>query len=233
MVLCSACNSLGDKHTPKKEVKIVNNLEAKINIPNTDFSVDAFEVSIAQFKQFTQANEYVTTADSLEWSGVFDTLSNKWEVVEKANWLRPEGNEIYSDNYPTTQVSFYDACAYCEWKSGRIPTAQEWDIIAGPEVIRGNIWEGVFPYQDEAKDGYYKRVAPIGQFKTNKYGIHDLFGNVWEWTSSLANNGSNIIKGGSFLCDFDVCSGFIPSKFQTTPKDSGLNHLGFRCIYDN
>lgn len=196
--------------------------------------VDEYEVSVGEFRRFADLNpDYITTADSIGWSGVFDTQKGQWGMREKANWQKQDGHRITPDNHPVTQVSYMDACAYCNWKNGRLPTANEWDILAGKEVIKGNVWEGPFPYQDEGKDGYSKKIAPIGQFQPNAIGIHDLFGNVWEWTSTEKSKDEFIIKGGSFLCDISYCSGYIPSKYQTTARDSGLNHLGFRCVYED
>lgn len=210
----------------KKESKLVF-------VKEMNLKVDRFEVSIADFDEFAKANKYISTADSFKWSGVFNANTGNWDVTENANWQKPKGIKYYEKNYPATQISFYDACNFCKWKIGRLPTAKEWDKFAGDNVITGNVWQGLFPVLDEGKDGYKNCVAPIGQFKPNKYGLHDLFGNVWEWTTTKESNGHMIIKGGSFLCDFDICSGFIPSRYQTTSKDSGLNHLGFRCVYDN
>ncbi len=194
---------------------------------------DKYEVSMGDFELFLKETGYTTTADSLHWSGYFDTHVKNWVVAENANWEKPDGRNRIGKNYPVTQVSYYDACAFCEWKGGRIPNADEWDYIAGDSVIIGNIWEGIFPYVDEGNDGYKISVAPRGMFAPNKNGLYDIFGNVWEWTATQDKiKNERIIKGGSFLCDYNVCTGYIPSKYQTTRDDSGLNHLGFRCVYD-
>lgn len=197
-----------------------------------DLFVDRFEVSTYEFSSFINSRNYISTADSLGWSGVFNITLNEWEPIDHANWQKPDGVNNRQGEYPVSQISYYDACAFCEWKKGRLPTASEWDMIAGDEVIPGNIWQGVFPVHDTGEDGYEKRMAPRGSFTPNNLGIHDLFGNVWEWTSTVDANGQMIIKGGSFLCDQSFCSGYYPKKYQTTPKDSGLDHLGFRCVYE-
>lgn len=209
-----------------------NLFDDKIDIPELGISVNQFEISIGSFKKFIEATSYVTTADSLQWSGVFDVANKSWSVAAKANWQKPTGQKVFSHDYPATQISYYDACAYCAWQGGRLPTEKEWDNLAGTEIIKGNVWEGNFPHFDEGKDGYKIKVAPVGQFRPNNKNIHDLFGNVWEWTSSQDASGMMVIKGGSFLCDLNVCKGYIPSHYQTTAKDSGLNHLGFRCVYE-
>ncbi len=203
-----------------------------ISIPELNLKVDKYEVNIGEFGKFINATQYQTTSDSIGWSGVFNPDTGGWDPVEGANWKLPDGKNKGDDSLPVTHVSHMDACAFCDWKKGRLPSAEEWDIIAGKEIIKGNVWEGPFPHYDKGEDGYEKSIAPIGKFKPNDRGIHDLFGNVWEWTTSSNDKGEMIIKGGSFLCDISYCSGYIPSEFQTTPKDSGLNHLGFRCVYE-
>lgn len=212
--------------------------EIEVALPNevieiSGLKADKYEVSIGEFRGFVEDTDYVTTADSLKWSGVFDIYQKNWVVGDRANWEKPDGRNTLGPNYPATHMSYFDACAYCRWKGGRLPSAAEWDMIAGDSVITGNVWEGLFPYEDSGNDGYHLKVAPRGQFKPNTTGLYDIFGNVWEWTSSIDEEKSErIIKGGSFLCDYNVCAGYIPSRFQTTPDDSGLNHLGFRCVYE-
>lgn len=208
----------------------VNN---SVEIPKLNISVDQYEVSTMDFGKFIEQTKYVTTADSMEWSGVFNTERNEWEPLPNANWKKPDGVNEMGGDFPVSQISYFDACAYCEWKNGRLPRAKEWDVIAGDVILPGNVWQGVFPVHDLGEDGYKTKVAPQGSFEPNANGIYDLFGNVWEWTSTVDTNGQMIIKGGSFLCDESFCSGYFPEKYQTTPKDSGLNHLGFRCVYDN
>ncbi|MEL6389167.1 MAG: SUMF1/EgtB/PvdO family nonheme iron enzyme [Bacteroidota bacterium] len=199
-----------------------------------ELRVDTYEVTVGDFKKFTDETGYQTTADSLGWSGFWDPTQRQWTVLEGANWSLQDGHSIQEDSYPAVHMSYYDACAYCHWKKGRLPTAEEWDRIAGDTVLVGNVWQGLFPHIDQGVDGYTMRTAPVGQFTANAGGLYDLFGNVWEWTSSIdETKNQRIIKGGSFLCDYKVCQGYIPSRYQTTPDDSGLNHLGFRCVYDN
>lgn len=196
-------------------------------------SADKYEVTVGEFREFVENTEYETTADSFGWSGFFNPASTEWDVLENANWELQDGKEVIPDTYPVVHVSYFDACAYCAWKGGRLPTAEEWDQLAGDSVILGNVWQGLFPHMDTGEDGYTTVSAPVGQFKPNVNGYHDMFGNVWEWTSTIdPTKQQRILKGGSFLCDYNVCQGYIPSRYQTTPDDSGLNHLGFRCVYE-
>lgn len=223
MVLSACKNNTTEIEPVKNEL---------VTISGGPFLANKYEITVAEFAQFVKENSYTTTADSFKWSGVFSLEKNGWQPVDFANWQKPDGKSDVPKNHPVTQVSYYDAQAFCKSKGGRLPTAEEWDFLAGDSIIVGNVWQGLFPLIDEGEDGYVAEAAPVGQFKTNKFGLHDIFGNVWEWTSSQTPQGQYIIKGGSFLCDYDYCSGFIPERFQTTDKDSGLNHLGFRCVYD-
>ncbi len=205
---------------------------APVAIPSP-ILVDTFEVSVGDFALFVEATKYQTTADSFGWSGLWDLTNGEWSVGENANWKKHDGINEAPENVPVVHVSYRDACDYCAWKNGRLPSATEWDSYAGDTVIVGNVWQGLFPKVDEGLDGYKTVVAPVGSFTPNASGYHDLFGNVWEWTTTMdENKGERIIKGGSFLCDYNVCQGYIPSRYQTTADDSGLNHLGFRCVYD-
>lgn len=216
----------------KEKLKSVHVAEA-LSPPTSTLSVDTFEVTVSQFREFVVAMNYETTADSFGWSGKWDTRLGEWSIAQKANWERQDGENLAADNLPAVHISYRDACDYCAWRGGRLPTAQEWDALAGDSVIVGNVWQGLFPRLDEGLDGYKTVSAPVGQFRPNMNGYYDMFGNVWEWTSTMdLHKGERIIKGGSFLCDYNVCQGYIPSRYQTTLDDSGLNHLGVRCVYE-
>ncbi len=209
----------------------VNQPNDLIFIEDAAFSTNKFEVTVGEFKTFVETKNYISTADSLKWSGVFSAKDQNWISTPNANWLRQDGKDDFPLNYPVTQVSYYDACAYCKWKNGRLPSEQEWNLMAGDRLTEGNYWEGYFPVIDKGDDGYKIQSSPVGKFEANKNGLKDIYGNVWEWTSS-SKYGQRIIKGGSFLCDINVCAGFTPGNHQLTPDDSGLNHLGFRCVFD-
>lgn len=223
--------------------------ENTVLIEKADVYIDRHEVTVAQFRKFRKETHYQTTADSIGWGASF-LPSGGWQVIKGANWAKPDGKHRAEDHKPVTQVSFDDARAYCKWKGGRLPTAKEWDLAAGNNIQPGNIWQGPFPRLDLGRDGYRVRKAPVGQFAANTNGLYDMFGNVWEWTRTKAqtrsggfylngrrikqnqNQKGRIIKGGSFLCNKSVCTGYNPSDYQVTPANSGMNHLGFRCVYD-
>jgi formylglycine-generating enzyme required for sulfatase activity len=132
----------------------------------------------------------------------------------------------------------------------------------GPlDATRCNVWQGNFPDANTEADGF-ARAAPVGSFPANGYGLRDMAGNVWEWCSDryrpdtyaeraasapVANPRgpaqtvdprnpyapeSRVHRGGSFLCNDSYCASYRPSARMATPPDTGLQHLGFRCVRD-
>ncbi len=223
-----------------------------VYIPGTDeqpaFFMDATEVTTADFATFVEATQYITEAEEFGWSGVFNLDSLAWLPVDEANWRQPRGpaDSAARASEPVTQVSLRDANAYAAWAGKRLPTEEEWVWAAsqsgqfaeypwGEEMVPagqypGNWWQGPFPFEDQLLDGF-PGIAPVRSFAAAGNGLYDISGNVWEWTSSTRpETKESIIKGGSFLCSTSYCTGFNLTQRQYTPADSGLNHLGFRCV---
>ncbi|MCB9510328.1 MAG: formylglycine-generating enzyme family protein [Deferribacteres bacterium] len=165
------------------------------------------------------------------------------------------------DDHPVTQVSWRDAVAYCEWAGKRLPTEAEWEHAArfghsaqdrfawGDEIVendqlKANFWQGRFPVHNEGIDGYLL-TSPVGAFGENVLGLTDMGGNVWEWTADWYrpytfrnqpfepdSTSEKAQRGGSFLCDPNVCFGFrVTSRSHSTPETS-LMHVGFRPVMD-
>jgi sulfatase modifying factor 1 len=126
---------------------------------------------------------------------------NWWVYVRGADWRHPRGpaSSIKGlGNHPVVHVAFEDAEAYAHWVGKELPTEAEWEFAArggleaadyswGDEFTPGgkhmaNTWQGEFPWQNKYEDGY-EWTAPVGSFSPNGYGLYDMAGNVWEWTT--------------------------------------------------
>jgi formylglycine-generating enzyme required for sulfatase activity len=192
---------------------------------------------------------------------------NWWDYVPGASWTRPEGpgSDTYSRaRHPVVHVAPDDAEAYAAWAGKALPTEAEWECAArgglngavfawGDEFAPGgrmmaNSWQGEFPWQNLATDGWLG-TSPVGSYPPNGYGLHDMTGNVWEWTADTfhADQPSHaccapergaeeerfprrVIKGGSHLCAPNYCLRFRPAARQGEAVDTSTAHIGFRCV---
>ena len=202
-------------------------------------------------------------------------LSQWWAWTPGANWRRPFGPGSTIGNraeHPVVHIAYEDAEEYAEWAKSRLPTEAEWEFAARggldgarytwgdepepPDQPRANYWHGEFPWR--ANPGYGS-TAPVGSFPANDYGLFDMSGNVWEWTSDWyrgyeaghsccapedPRGGSRdasidpaeqfpvprkVVKGGSFLCADSYCMRYRPGARRPQMVDTGMSHVGFRC----
>ena len=160
--------------------------------------------------------------------------SQWWAFTFGATWRRPYGPKSSIkglDDHPVVHVAHADAEAYAAWASKRLPTEAEWEIaarggLAGAEFAWGNeltpdgrhmanIWQGAFPFQNKREDGY-ARTSPVTAFPPNGYGVHDMIGNVWEWTTDWWSTGHEADaakaccipenpRGGPEAASYDTC----------------------------
>jgi sulfatase modifying factor 1 len=128
-------------------------------------------------------------------------IANWWAYVPGTSWRQPEGpgsSITGRETHPVVQVAYEDAKAYADWAGKDLPTEAEWEYAArggldgadycwGDELMPNgqhlaNTWQGEFPWQNSGADGF-TRTAPVASYPPNGYGLHDMAGNVWEWTS--------------------------------------------------
>jgi formylglycine-generating enzyme required for sulfatase activity len=124
-----------------------------------------------------------------------------WTFVFGADWRRPLGpDSSIADimDHPVVQIAYEDAQAYAKWAGKDLPTEAEWEFAArggaeqkpfawGDELApegraMANTWQGEFPWRNSRADGF-ERTSPVGAFPQNDFGLFDMIGNVWEWTT--------------------------------------------------
>ena len=128
-------------------------------------------------------------------------IANWWQFVRGADWRHPYGPDSSiagKAEHPVVHVAFSDAEAFARWEGKELPTEAEWEFAArgglegapyawGDEFLpedrhMANTWQGEFPWQNHGRDGY-EGTSPVDAFPANGYGLHDMIGNVWEWTA--------------------------------------------------
>ena len=222
------------------------------------FRLLAHEVTNSQFAAFVTATGYVTEAERNGGSAQF-TESNTpevflswWSIDRGATWRSPDKAGSTPQDYPlnpVVHVTLNDARAYAQWAGGRVPTEVEWEYAASlglfdpmdPEsgmrapdgTLRANVWTGMFPILNSARDGF-AGTAPVGCFAPGLTGAYDMIGNVWEWTDTPFAPAVPrfTIKGGSFLCSEDYCQRYRVAARQSLEGDFSTAHIGFRIVKD-
>ena len=233
-----------------------------------DFPGAPAENLVAGSVVFSPPDHAVPLNDHFQW----------WGYVKGANWRHPTGPKSSikgRERYPVVQMAFEDAEAYAKWAHKRLPTEAEWEFaarggLAGKPFVWGdefrpnrkwmaNTFQGHFPTQDSGSDGFIG-LAPAAQYAPNGYGLYDMAGNVWQWTSDwyrpdysarlaavggVARNPQGpsspfdpseptekkkVHRGGSFLCTDQYCSRYMVGTRGKGEVSTGTNHLGFRCV---
>jgi sulfatase modifying factor 1 len=198
-------------------------------------------------------------------------MSQWWTWTLGACWKHPEGPSSSAagrENHPVVHVAYEDVQAYAAWAGKAVPTEAQWEMAAragldGATYTWGdapeqegqrlaNYWHGDFPWRP---DRGYGTTAPVGSYPPNDFGLFDMAGNVWEWTTdwyrdrhvpATPGGGSveesydpaqpqfrvprKVIKGGSFLCADSYCLRYRPAARRPQMVDTGMSHIGFRCV---
>jgi len=168
-----------------------------------DYPGAAPELLVPGSVVFQKPKQRVDTSDIYNW----------WAYITGANWRHPTGPQSSIEGleyHPVVHIAFEDAQAYAAWAGKSLPTEAEWEFAArgglegatyawGSEFMPGgrsmaNTWHGEFPNENLSPSGYAGTV-PGASYPPNGYGLFDMIGNCWEWTSDWyqehARAGSN------------------------------------------
>jgi|GEM_PF-441907 len=187
-----------------------------------DFYIDKYEVTNAQYQEFV------------------DSMGLKFSPRDWADGRYESGK----GNHPVVNVSWYDAKSYCGWAGKRLPTEAQWEKAARSSDERTYPWGNQFdPNLANVKESGKLLTMPVGSYEGGKspYGVYDMAGNVWEWTSSLkmsypynATDGREdpvdkslrVIRGGSF--NYYHGSARVTNRSHFEPQNWDYS-IGFRC----
>lgn len=208
------------------------------------FRIMRHEVTNGEFAVFVKATGHRTDPER---SGIGYVWTDRWRRMRGAGWRHPQGRAsgiARLADHPVVQVSARDAAAYCAWRGLRLPTETEWEFAARGIDGRRYPWGSEPPVQQgeryanfgspvccapDASDGFL-RSAPVGRYPrgASPFGLLDMAGNVWEWTSSpyLTRRGEVALRGGGWGND---PYGLRASYRHGNPPDIGLDMVGFRC----
>ena len=166
------------------------------------------------------------------------------EPVTQVSWRDAAAYAKWAGKRLPTEAEF----EYAE-RGGLAGKKYAWGDELNPKgKYMANSWQGIFPVRNLGADGFIGR-APVGSFPPNGYGLFDMTGNVWEWCADWfgedyykaspranppgpASGEDRSIRGGSWLCSENYCTGYRAAARNHTAPDTGLNNLGFRCVRD-
>ena len=231
------------------------------------FALAKTETTVAQFANFVAQSGYQPEETCRVWE------DDKWQQSDQFDWRNPGPGVAYGDDYPVVCVSWRDAIAYAAWlseRSGeqyRLPTEAEWEYaaLAGSEgpyswgeaedlaCEYGNVFDRraagsfAFPWEPTDCDDAIASLAPVASYQASGFGVHDMIGNVWEWTQDcyrvpyvmradrqLAYESESAcerrtVRGGSWITRG---SRLRPHFRGRDPEDAKMSYFGFRVARD-
>lgn len=246
-----------DNESPEKTVKIDDFYMDKYEVSNKAFQKFVQETSyITEAEKFNDSFVFqLHLSDDIKNAHLDFRVVNAlwWYKIPGTNWKFPFGPGSNLDDFwdhPVVHISYTDAVNYCKWMGKRLPSEAEWEIacrggkksklfpwgnkLMPKDMHAMNIWQGEFPDKNTNQDGF-SGTNPVTEFRQNSYDMHNIVGNVWEWTSDLwkiddnSNNPNRVKKGGSYLCHESYCYRYRCAARSQNTEDSSAGNLGFRC----
>mmetsp|Transcript_18852 Transcript_18852/g.65428 ORF Transcript_18852/g.65428 Transcript_18852/m.65428 type:complete len:358 (+) Transcript_18852:10-1083(+) len=228
----------------------VSNDQFKRFVRDTQYLTEAENFRWSFVLELTASNATINQSDAKNGLGRVQA-SPWWMGVFGAYWRKPEGPDSSlrgRGDHPATHISWNDASAYCKWAGRRLPTEVEWEMAARGGLedepfpwgdadhdpwTRLNAWEGEFPDENSARDGFVG-PGPVDAYAPNAFGIYNALGNVWEWCAGGTAE-KRPMRGGSFV---DTVDGRHNHALRCATRmdqtaDSGSQNTGFRCASDD
>lgn len=259
-----------DGERPVHQVGLESFLMGATTVTNAQFEIFVQETGYRTIAEQSGVSAVFYAAFQGHHSDILHRVSGVpwWLAIKGANWRHPNGpgsNIEDKTDHPVVHVSWHDAVTYCAWAGTRLPTEAEWEYAArgglkGQRYAWGddltpegnwncNIWQGPFPRDNSAEDGYLT-AAPVKTYLPNGYGLWQMAGNVWEWCqdwfdadyyarSELADpcgpefGERRVMRGGSYLCHDSYCNRYRVSARNSNTPDATSGNIGFRCVVDN
>lgn len=212
----------------------------KISI-KTPFYIGKYEVTVGQFKKFTEQSRYKTDAEK---TGARVRIKGEWESKPDANWKKPYFEQ--TDDHPVVYVNRNDANAFCEWAGLSLPTESQWEYAcrAGTKTdyyFGKNITHNDANYSGTDDNDKWEFTSPVGSFPPNPWMLYEMAGNVFEWCSDWYykdyylkkakinpnqwKDNVSVSKGGSwFTSEYDTRS----NSRMIFSSDSKTSFVGFR-----
>ena len=238
--------------SPKGEPERQDN-ERQHEVEVAIFAIGKYAVTVGQFKRFVEAKGYRTEAE--EGGGCYYWTGSEWKQDPDKNWRNSGFSQ--TDNHPVVGVSWNDAIVYAAWlgeqtgQQYRLPTEVEWEYACragtttpfyfGETISTDQAnYDGNYVYGKRRKGIFRQKTVEVGQFPPNAWGLHDMHGNVWEWTCSVysenydgseqrcaepGTSGARVVRGGSW---FYVPRGVRGAARLWNPLPERDGALGFR-----
>jgi formylglycine-generating enzyme required for sulfatase activity len=205
-----------------------------IERPQRRVHVDAFEMDVTEVT--VAAYEQCVHAGACKWSGTSGSCND-------VRVRQPEAEGGVTASHPVNCADWNDANAYCTWAGKRLPTEEEWEYAARGTDGRTYPWGNEAPSNQlcwlQGQPDVKAVTCPVGSFPTgdSPFGLHDMAGNVNEWTSSGYSDSyasprsatDHVIRGGPFMVNFNSRR-YLRATFRMHRAEWNVpDQFGFRC----